>query len=95
MKIIGRELVETFGVKHADVRSPIDRWLYRVDRAQWDNMAEMKADFPKVSLKIDSIFIFDIKSYRLTADVLFKAKTVQVLKIETHEIYDKKNKRGK
>ena len=56
MKIIGSEKLEDFIKKHADARNAIEKWVEKIEVAEWKNHNELKNDF----LSADYVGIIDM-----------------------------------
>lgn len=91
MKIVGRQILEAFKQKHADVRSQVDVWVAEVKDAQWETPNDIKARYASASFLPDKRVIFNLKGpkYRLAIQVSYKNKVVYVEKAGTHEEYMK------
>ena len=87
----GRDKLDAFGRRHAQARSPIRTWTAEIERAAWKTTAELKARYPKASILVDNIVIFDLggNKFRLECRVLFQVQLVVVHRIGTHEEYNK------
>ena len=91
MKIINKELIDRFMVKHADSSSAITRWIELMEQAKITNHNEIKAVFSNADYIGNSRYVFNIKGndYRLIAIVVFSPGLVTVCFIGTHAEYDK------
>lgn len=89
MKLLGREILEAFLLKHADARGAIASWVTEIEVANWRTPHEMKARYASASVLHGSVVIFNIKgnSYRLEAMVTYKVPIVRVLWAGTHAEY--------
>ena len=67
MKVIGRNQLDDFAARHADVRSQIDAWICEVEDAEWLTPNDIKARFPSASFLPNSRVVFNLKGkhYRL------------------------------
>lgn len=90
MRIVGRKVIEKFKRNHADSRSSLDNWYRVVSSRDWNNFAELRQVFSSGDL-VRSHLVFNIggNKYRLIADVNYKAKTLLVREILTHQEYDR------
>ena len=93
MKILHRERIDKFSVKHADSVRSLQRWVDIVEDASWKNHADLKQDFPSADYVGNSRYVFNIKgnSYRMVVVVIFVAGILTIQFIGTHEEYDRIN----
>ena len=93
MDIRGSELIEYFYKKHADVYEPLANWVNFVEKAQWKNHNDLKADFPSADYVGKRRYVFNIKgnNYRLVAIVVFFEGVIDIRFVGTHAEYDKIN----
>lgn len=91
MKILHRERIDKFSTKHVDSIRPLQRWIDKVEEANWKNHAELKLDFPSADYVGNGRYVFNIKgnSYRLVVVVTFVAGLLSIQFIGTHEEYDR------
>jgi mRNA interferase HigB len=91
MQLIGMEVLTDFIQYHPDTQGPLEAWTQEVQEAAWRTPADLKARYPSASILSDNRVVFNIKGnkYRLLTKVGFNLQTVQVLKMGTHEEYDK------
>jgi mRNA interferase HigB len=89
MKVVGREELEKYARKHADVRGQVDAWLCEVEEAEWQSPNDIKRRYSHASFLADRRVIFNLKGnrYRLDTKVSFKSQVVLVVRIGTHEEY--------
>ena len=91
MKILHRERIDKFSVKHADSVRPLQRWVDSVEEATWRNHADLKQEFPSADYVGNGRYVFNIKgnNYRMVVIVTFIAGLLTIQFIGTHEEYDK------
>lgn len=91
MKILHRERIDRFLIKHADSVRPLQRWVDKIEEAVWRNHADLKQDFPSADYVGNGRYVFNIKgnSYRLVVVVTFVAGLLSIQFIGTHEEYDR------
>ena len=89
MKVVGREELEKYARKHADIRGQIDAWLAEVEEAEWQTPNDIKRRYAHASFLANRRVIFNLKGnrYRLDTKVSFKSQVVLVVRIGTHEEY--------
>jgi len=66
-------------------------WYREAERANWQNMNELKAEYPSASILQDSRIVFNIKGnhYRLIVKINFEYQICWIRFIGTHAEYDK------
>jgi len=91
MEIRGSDIIETFYNKHADAFEPLARWVDIVEKAQWKNHNDLKADFPSADYVGRRRYVFNIKgnNYRLVTIVVFFEGVIDIRFVGTHPEYDK------
>ncbi|MGI8835127.1 MAG: type II toxin-antitoxin system HigB family toxin [Pyrinomonadaceae bacterium] len=89
MKVVGRESLEKFARKHADVRGQIDAWICEAEDADWQTPDDIKKRYASASFLANNRVIFNLKGnkYRLDIKVGFKNQVVLIMRIGTHEEY--------
>ena len=92
MRIVSHRKLRAFyqspGKEDSEVA--LERWYEIVEAAQWQNFAEMKADFGSVDAVGNQHYVFNIRGnkYRLVVVVKFVMGYVFVRFVGTHEEYD-------
>jgi len=89
MKVVGRNNLDSFARKHADVRGQIDAWVCEIEEAEWETPNDIKRRYAQASFLADNRVIFNLKGnkYRLDTKISFKNQVVLVVRIGTHEEY--------
>jgi len=89
MKRVGRNSLDSFARKHADVRGQIDAWLCEIEEAEWETPNDIKRRYANASFLADNRVIFNLKGnkYRLDTKISFKNQVVLIVRIGTHEEY--------
>ena len=84
------EVLEKFGDKHADAKSPLVRWITVVEGAQWRHTADMTKTFRNADV-VGTQTVFNIggNKYRLISRISYGLQTVLVEHVLTHAEYDK------
>jgi mRNA interferase HigB len=95
MKLIGREILDTFAKRHANCLKPLRSWVSIVEEASWASFQDIKNRFRSADVLSGNRVIFDIKGndYRLVTVVAYRQGLMKVLWIGTHAEYSK-NKWG-
>jgi mRNA interferase HigB len=91
MKIIDSEKLEDFIKKHADANNAIEKWVEKIEAANWKNHNELKKDFLSADYVGNNRYVFNIRgnNYRLVSVVVFFAGTMVIRFIGTHNDYDR------
>lgn len=91
MRVISFRKIREFIDKDSVAKVPMTLWFKKVQKAEWNNYAEMKVDFGSVDAVGNQRYVFNIMGnhYRIIAKVLFQAKTVYVRFVGKHKDYDK------
>lgn len=92
MKLVGREVLEAFLLKHTDALGWVTSWSAEVESASWKTSHELKARYASASILPDNSVIFNVKgnTYRLLTRVAYKTSVVMVLWAGTHAEYSKR-----
>jgi mRNA interferase HigB len=96
MIVIGTGLVESYLADHAGhkgikaARSQYEAWLDIAGHARWGNPEDVKASYPKASIRKASRVVFNIKGndYRLVAALQYRAGVLAIRFFGTHAEYD-------
>ena len=91
MRISNKEVLDVFMDKHADTRSPINKWVEVVENSHFKNHNELKNIFPSADFVGNSRYVFNIKGnkYRFVVMVLFINGSMEIRFCGTHPEYDK------
>jgi mRNA interferase HigB len=91
MRLVGKELLAQFASGHADIRAPLNAWVFEVEEATWTGPADIKARYPSASFLSENRVIFNIKgnTYRIETKVSYEITVVLVKRIGTHAEYTK------
>ena len=83
-----KEFYETPG--REDSRVALERWYAIVENAQWNNFADIRADFPSADFVGNQHYVFNIRgnNYRLVVVIKFTIGRVFVRFVGTHTEYD-------
>lgn len=92
MRLLGRNILETFLLKHADARGAIATWVSEVEIAKWNSPHDVKARYASASFLSGNTVIFNIKgnTYRLETTVTYKTPVVMAIWAGTHAEYSKR-----
>lgn len=91
MTITNKNVLDDFTDKHADTRSPINKWVEIVENSDFRNHNELKDVFPLADYVGNSRYVFNIKGnrYRFVVLVVFAFGRMQIRFCGTHAEYDK------
>ena len=83
-----KEFYETRG--REDARVVLERWYDITEKASWNNLSEIKVDFPATDYVGNQHYVFNIKgnNYRLVVVVKFTIGYVFIRKVCTHQEYE-------
>ena len=92
MRIVSHRKLREFYLtpSREDSEVALEKWYETVEAAQWQNYAEMNADFGSVDAVGNQHFVFNIRGnkYRLVVVVKFVMGYVFVRFVGTHDEYD-------
>lgn len=91
MRIITKEPLQAYIQKHPDCKTAIQEWVIKVEEAQWENSADIKASFSSVDMLGNQHYVFNIRgnNHRLIVVIKFFNKSVLIRFIGTHDEYMK------
>ena len=91
MRIISRKALRDFWRKRPDAEIPLQAWYRITKKAQWNNLADTRKDFPGADLVgICTVFNIGGNKYRLIAKIYYAHKKVYIRFVMTHRQYDRK-----
>ena len=76
------------GYKKAE--QAIRSWIYEVKYSDWNNAAELKAQYKNASIISSKRVVFNIRgnNFRLVADIEYQLKIVFIVWLGTHNEYE-------
>ena len=93
MVIIAHKTLRIFYERkgYEDWKDALECWHATVKKAQWKNLAELKAVYPRTDYVGNDRYVFDIKGnkYRIVTIILFQVRTMFIRFVGTHEEYNK------
>jgi mRNA interferase HigB len=91
MHVISLKPIREFYEKPAASKPYLTAWDKTTIKATWENMNDVRLDFPTAELVADGKVIFNIKAnhFRLATLLGFKTKKVYVLWIGAHAEYSR------
>ncbi len=93
MEVLNERVVWQFAEANAFSESPLQFWVDQTKAAKWTNSNDVLATFKNADHLGNQKWIFDIggNKFRLAAMVWIQQQRVFVLKVMTHEEYNKEN----
>ena len=90
MNVLGEDLLDEFGTKHASARPAIRRWLRIVKTVEWKNLIEVKSTFPSADY-VKGYIVFDLggNNFRAVTVAQFASGNLIIQMVMTHAEYDK------
>ena len=90
MHIISRRILREFCEAHADACDALYDWYRVVTKAEWKNLVEVQAIYPKAEA-VGNFTVFNIKrnNYRLIVDIVYESQRIYIKYVLTHAEYDK------
>lgn len=91
MRIISKKILREFWTVHSDCEQQLKSWYQEVSKSSWENLNELKTDYPKASVLNDNRVCFNIKGnkYRLIVKIRFDYQMMWIRFVGTHAEYDK------
>lgn len=91
MRVIAKKILREFWEIHGDCQQQLKSWYQEASNAEWQNLNELKNDFPSASILQDNRVCFNIKGndYRLIVRINFHYQMIWIRFIGTHAEYDK------
>ena len=89
MRIISIRRLQEFWKIHSMAERSLRAWFSRVERAQWQNFAEVRREFPTAD-QVKRLTVFNISgnNYRLITRIEFDQQKVFIRNVLTHAEYD-------
>ena len=87
--VVGREVLNEFARRHADIRSQLQAWLAEAEEAQWAVPDDIKRRYPTASFLAGNRVVFNLKGrkYRMVVKISYEVRVVMVEKVGTHAEY--------
>jgi len=91
MKVVGRDKLNDFGRKHADVKKALDAWFHEASASEWKTTQDIRNRYRSADFLAGNRVIFNIKGnhYRLVVRVRYQNGIVLIEWIGTHAEYSK------
>jgi mRNA interferase HigB len=93
VRVIAKRTLRDFWIKHADSEQQLISWYRETEKAEWNSINALKAEYPNASILKDNRIVFNIKgnNYRLIVKFNFEFQICWIRFIGTHAEYDKIN----
>ena len=93
MHIIARKTLISYWEANLETELHLKAWFAEVQKAEWSNPAEIKAQYRSASILKNNRVVFNIcgNKHRLIVRINYESKTVFIRFLGTHEEYDKIN----
>lgn len=90
MVIISKRILKEFMDKNVQSQEVLLRWYEIAKAADWKNFVELKNDFRSADAVGNDLYVFNIggNKFRLIARIIFRARTIFIRFIGTHQEYD-------
>ena len=90
MRVISRKKLLEFVAKHPDAAEPLDNWYRRASKADWQSIADVRADYPHADA-VGTCTVFNIggNKYRLITWIRYEHRIVYIRCVLPHRDYDK------
>lgn len=90
MRVVGRDIVQTFIHKYPDSKSSLNAWGQAIERNHFRHFNDLKQTFGSVDyVKPYTVFNISGNKYRLIALLSYQTSTAMVEQILTHSEYDR------
>jgi mRNA interferase HigB len=92
MHVISYRRLREFGQRHADCQAALDNWFKVSGQANWSNLLEVQAIFPKAEA-VGNFTVFNIKGnkYRLIVSIDYAQQVIYIKYVLTHAEYDQES----
>jgi mRNA interferase HigB len=90
MRIIAKRTLRAFWIRYPDAEEPLLAWYREVEKADWEEPAQVKEKYRSASFVKGNRVIFNIKGndYRLIVKINYEYRVVYVRFVGTHAEYD-------
>ena len=91
MKVLGKKYVRDFIIRYPDCKKAAESLVLEIESASWKTPHDVKARYPKASIigKLNIVFNICGNKYRAWLRITYQNGLAIVIKIGTHEEYDK------
>ncbi len=91
MRVVSKKKIIDYYAKNINAKVALEEWYKKVSKLSWENLNELKEDFPSADYVGNNRVVFNIKGndYRLIAIVIYVSHKLYIRWIGTHAEYDK------
>jgi mRNA interferase HigB len=90
VRIISKAAITKFAIVHPDALAPLMHWYAIAKRAQWQNLSEVRQDFPHAdAVGVFTVFNIGGNKYRLITVIKYRWQVIYIRQILTHSEYSK------
>jgi mRNA interferase HigB len=90
VKVISRKALLAFVSVHPEAAEPLDNWHRRARKADWDNLLEVRNDFPHADgFGYCTVFNIAGNKYRLVTWIAYRKQAIHIRFVLTHAEYNK------
>jgi mRNA interferase HigB len=91
VRIIAKRTLREFWKIHSDCEQQLKSWYLEAEKAEWQNINDLKLEYPNASILKENRIVFNIKgnNYRLIVKFNFDFQIGWIRFIGTHAEYDK------
>jgi mRNA interferase HigB len=89
MHVISYKTLRDYSKSHADCKEALSNWYKIACKANWSNLVEVQAVFPKAEA-VGNFTVFNIKGnkYRLIVSIDYEGQLIYIKYVLTHAEYD-------
>jgi mRNA interferase HigB len=89
MHVISPKKLRDFWSEKKESKNVLDNWRRILQKAEWQNLAELRLVFPSVDV-VGNCIIFDVgkNKYRVVTKIFFREQTILIRYVLTHKEYD-------
>jgi mRNA interferase HigB len=90
MRVVAKRTLRQFWKAYPDAEQALKSWYAEAEAANWQDPAEIKAQYRSASILKDSRAVFNIcgNKYRLVVKVSYQSGVVLIRFVGTHREYD-------
>ncbi len=91
MRVVSKKKLVEYYIKHADSKTALEEWYRKIQKAEWDNLNDLKKDYLSADYVGNNRVVFNIKGndFRLIAIIIYVSHKLYVRWIGTHSEYNK------
>ena len=88
--MVSRKALKSFADAHKVAAEPLDNWYRRARKARWNNLAEVRLDYPHAD-PVGKCTVFNVggNKFRLITKINYVGQTIYIKRVLTHREYSK------